>query len=641
MDSLKMHSKDITEENIEKIAALFPNCITEALDEQGRLRKKIDFDLLRQELSREIVEGPQERYRLDWPGKRQALITANAPIAKTLRPCRVESVDFDKTKNLFIEGDNLDALKLLQETYLGKVKMIYIDPPYNTGNDFVYSDNFYDSVNSYLINSGQMDFEGKKQVTNLESNGRFHSIWLSMMYSRLKLARNFLKDDGVIFISIDNNEVNNLQKICSEIFGEDNFVSLLIWRNGGTSASQFTEEHEYILCFAKNKKKLGFFKYSGSSVISDRSIKKPSVKNPVSSIRFPVGIDFECEDKIFPNYFGENEPVKIISGIFESKNKKLANEVEIEAAWTMKEMILKWLNGEEVFDQKGQKLNRFYFKSNGVLQYEKIKGTTHPKSVIEGFSTKQGSNQLIDLLGKNYFNFPKPVNLISFLIELVTSDSDIVLDFFAGSSTTAHAVISSNINDNSRRKFIMIQLSEPCNTNLEAYNDGFNTIADISKERIRQAGKKIKAGYPNSTDIEKFDFGFRVLKIDSSNMADVYYTTNTITQDLLTRHTDNLKSDRTPEDILFQILLDWGVDLTLPITKKIIHDHEVFFVDENTLVACFDTDGKITEEFVKELTQYNPLRAVFRDAGFATDSVKINVTQIFKQLSPHTEVKTI
>ncbi|HBD7328263.1 site-specific DNA-methyltransferase [Legionella pneumophila] len=636
-----MHSKDITEENIEKISALFPNCITEATDEQGRLRKKIDFDLLRQELSREIVEGPQERYQLNWPGKRQALLTANAPIAKTLRPCREESVDFDNTQNLFIEGDNLDALKILQETYLGKVKMIYIDPPYNTGKDFVYADNFYDSVDSYLIHSGQMDVEGRKQVTNLESNGRFHSVWLSMMFSRLKLARNFLKDDGIIFISIDNNELNNLQKICSEIFGEENFVSLLIWRNGGTAASQFTEEHEYILCFAKNKKSLGFFKYSGSSVISDRSIKKPSIKNPVTSIRFPAGIDFESEDKIFPNYFGENEPVKIVSGIFESKNNKLANEVEIEAAWTMKEMILKWLNGEEVYDQKGQKLNRFYFKSNGVLQYEKTKGTTHPKSIIEGFSTKQGSNQLIELFGENYFSFPKPVNLISFLIELATSGSDIILDFFAGSSTTAHAVISSNISDNSSRKFIMIQLPESCNSNSEAYKSGFHTIADISKERICQVGKKIKAQYANSSNIEKLDLGFRVLKVDSSNMADVYYTTNTMNQDLLTQHIDNIKPDRTSEDILFQVLLDWGVDLTLPIAKKIIHDHEVFFIDEGALVACFDNDGKITEEFVKELTQYNPLRVIFRDAGFASDSVKINVTQIFKQLSPHTEVKTI
>jgi len=639
MEKMKMHSPNLTQENIARIRELFPGCVTEAQGEDGKPRLAVDFDQLRQELSESIVEGPQERYHLNWPGKREALLTANAPIAKTLRPCREESVDFDTTKNLFIEGDNLEALKLLQETYLGKVKMIYIDPPYNTGNDFIYEDDFAENAKEFLRRSNQTDEEGNRLITNTEANGQFHSDWLSMMYPRLKLARNLMRDDGVVFISIDNNEVENLKKLCSEIFGEDNFISVLIWKSGRTAASHFTNEHEYILCYAKSKLSLPLFEYGGDKSISDRAIKRPTTKNPVSPIRFPAGIDFESIDKIFPSELGEREPVKIIDGVFEAKNGKLANDVTIEAAWTMKDMIIGWLNGNEIYDQKGQKVTRFFFKSNGVLQYEKTKGTIHPKSIIDGYTTKQGGGDIVELLGTNYFSFPKPKALISSFIGVVTKNDDIILDFFAGSATTAHAAMQINVVDGGNRKFIMVQLPEPCDEHSEAFKAGYKTIADISKERIRRAGKKILEG--ECHEGWNKDIGFRMLKVDSSNMADVYYTPDAIEQGKLKFFTDNIKSDRKPEDLLFQVLLDWGVDLSLPIRKETIQGKTVFFVNEPPydLVACFDTG--VNEKLVKELARFEPLRVVFRDTGFVSDAVKINVEQIFKQMSPGTEVKSI
>lgn len=592
---------------------------------------------MKQELSNSIVEGPQERYQLNWPGKREALLTANAPIAKTLRPCREESVNFDTTENLFIEGDNLDALKMLQETYLGKVKMIYIDPPYNTGEDFIYADNFAESFDSYMRKSNNYDSDDNKLLTNLESNGRFHSDWLSNIYMRLKLSRHLLSDDGLIFISIDNNEFDNLIKVSNEIFGEKNFISVLVWKSGRTAAAHFTNEHEYIICFAKNKEMLPLFKYKGDEVISDRAIKKPTAKNPVSRITFPAGIDFECDDKVFPIEFGGKEPVKIIDGVFECKNGKLARDVTIEAAWTMKSMIESWLKGENVIDQKGQVLTRFFFKSNGVLQYEKKKGTVHPKSIISGFTTKQGGKAIEELLGNNYFDFPKPVDLIGFITDVTTEPDDIILDFFAGSATTAHAVMQLNAEDGGNRKFIMVQLPEECNNKSEAYKAGYKTIAEISKERIRRAGTKILQGECHQ-DWNK-DVGFRVLKVDTSNMEDVYYSPDNINQGSLDLLVDNIKPDRTDEDLLFQVLLDWGVDLTLPIRKETIQNKTVFFVDDDALVACFDQS--INEALIKELATKEPLRVVFRDDGFETDAVKINAEQIFKQVSPHTEVKAI
>ncbi|KTD02761.1 site-specific DNA-methyltransferase [Fluoribacter gormanii] len=631
MNSLKMHSKNITEDNIEKIASLFPNCLTEAIDAQGQLRKKIDFDLLRQELSREIVEGPQERYQLNWPGKRQSLLTANSPIAKTLRPCREESVDFDKTKNLFIEGDNLDALKLLQETYLGKVKMIYIDPPYNTGNDFIYNDNFTESIDDYLHNSGQKDNEDNRLIANKDSNGRFHSNWLSMMYSRLKLARNLLKDDGIIFISIDDNEVNNLKKICDEIFSEENCIGILTWKNkygAGAKTKGFIEVHEYILCYSKK-----------------------DINNISSKLNQEQINEYKNKDDKFMTRGGFVTQPLMTNSLDDRDNLQYSikyNEETItprkQWVWSKARLLEAIKNDEVVFKKKNNGeysvRAKVYLKDeNGKIRKGK------PLSLLNGPFNQEGTKEVEELLGKNIFSFPKPLNLIKYLFSFTVNDKEendgIYLDFFSGSSTSAHALFDLNAEDGGNRKFIQIQLPEKCDNKSTAFKNKYTNIAEISKERIRRAGIKIKEENANKEYVEKLDIGFRVLKIDSSNMTDVYYTSNTIYQDLLTSHTDNVKPDRTPEDLLFQVLLDWGVGLSLPIAKKIIHDREVFFVDEDALVACFDNNGKITEEFVKELTQYSPLRVVFRDACFASDNVKINVTQIFKQLSPHTEVKTI
>ncbi|HAU4231569.1 TPA: site-specific DNA-methyltransferase [Legionella pneumophila] len=635
MDSLKMHSKDITEENIGKISSLFPNCITEATDEQGRLKKKIDFDLLRQELSREIVEGPQERYQLNWPGKRQALLNANSPIAKTLRPCREESVDFDNTQNLFVEGDNLDALKLLQETYLEKVKMIYIDPPYNTGNDFVYNDDFSETSLSYLIKSSQIDEEGNRLIPNTNTHGRFHSCWLSMLYSRLKLARNLLNDKGLIFISIDDNEIVNIRRVLDELFGEDNFVDCIIWKKrygGGAKEKFLITVHEYVLVYAKNIEKLDNLFIP----LTDESIQRYyKLKDENYSIRGPYRTHPLEATKSMGDRANLVFEIQAPDGSKVSpKRQWLWSKERVEIALRNNELaFLKDKNGDWSVHTK-----QYLQDENGTIRQGK------PFSLIDNIYTQHGTNEIIELFGSaQIFSFPKPSKLIYQLIQIACSEDKeaLILDFFSGSSSTADAVLQLNAEDKGKRQFIMIQLPERCEFKSEAYKLGYSNIAEIGKERIRRVGKKIKTEHKDKEGIDELDVGFRVLKIDSSSMADVFYTINTVDQDLLTQHTDNVKPDRTSEDLLFQILLDWGVDLTLPITKKTIHNHEVFFVDEDALVACFDSNGKITEEFVKELTQYSPIRVVFRDAGFASDSVKINVAQIFKQLSPHTEVKTI
>ena len=642
MDRLKMHSVNKVDENIKKIAELFPNTLTEVIkgyrdDGTPIIEHAIDFDVLRQELSDIIVEGPEERYQFTWPDKKKSILLANAPIAKTLRPYREESVDFDTTENLYIEGDNLDALKLLQETYLGKVKMIYIDPPYNTGNDFVYEDDFVQSADEYLENSGQFDEDGNRLVQNTESNGRFHTDWLNMMYPRLKLAKDLLSDDGVIFISIDDNEVENLKKICNEVFGEKNFLVNCIWISGRTAAAHFTNSHEYIIGYAKNINMLPLFKYHGDDqLISDRTIKRPSAKNPISSIDFPAGIDFECEDKVFPSQFGDKEPVIVEKGIFECENKKLKYPVTLKAAWAMKDMIIKWLNGEEVYDQKGQRIKRFFFKSNGVLQYEKEKGTVHPNSVIDDITTKNGTNELVGLFEADVFTFPKPTKLVQYFSS-VLSKEDIILDFFSGSATTAHAVMQLNAEDGGNRKFIMVQLPEPCDENSEAYKAGYKTIAEIGKERIRRAGKKILEEHPEAAG--KLDIGFRVLKVDSSNMQDVYYRPDEYTQDLLFSLTDNIKPDRTPEDLLFQVMLDLGVLLSSKIEEMVIGGKKVFSVADGYLMACFDND--VTDEVVREIAKKQPYYAVFRDSGMASDSVATNFEQIFETYSPSTIRKVL
>jgi len=625
MDKPKMHSPNLTLENIVRIREIFPGCVTEAQEEDGRLKLAVDFEQLRQELSESIIEGPLERYRLDWPGKREALLTANVPIAKTLRPCREESVEFYTTQNLFIEGDNLEALKLLQETYLGKVKMIYIDPPYNTGNDFIYEDDFAENTNEFLKRSYQKDEEGNRLVANTESNGRFHSDWLSMIYSRLKLARNLLRDDGVIFISIDDNEVTNLRRVCDEIFGEQNFIAQIIWKKRSTPPNDkiIAAQHEYILCVAKNSNNPGLN-------LRPRTEKQISrYKNPDSHSKGPW-----TAGDLMANVKGGRY---VASLYFPIVNPRTGQEhyPSSNGNWRFnKERIDQLIRNNEIYfgenDQGRPKLKRFLCDVKEGITWTTLWD-------FAPFNTV-GSNEMAYIFGNlTTFENPKPTGLILDTLRAGTDPDAIVLDFFAGSSTSAHAVMQLNAEDGGNRKFIMVQLAESCDEKSEAFKAGYKNIAEISKERIRRAGKKILEG--ECHEGWNKDVGFRVLKIDSSNMAEVYYTPDTVEQNLLARMTDNIKPDRISEDLLFQVLLDWGVDLTLPIHKKSIQGKEVFFVDKNALVACFEKD--ISEELVKELAKASPLRVIFRDSGFASDAVKINVEQIFKQMSPGTEVKSI
>ena len=620
-----MHSPNLTEDNIARIRELFPGCVTEARGEDGSVKLAVDFDQLRQELSDTIVEGPQERYHLNWPGKREALLAANAPIAKTLRPCREESVNFDTTKNLFIEGDNLDALKLLQETYLGKVKMIYIDPPYNTGNDFIYEDDFAEDAGEYLRRSNQVDDEGNRLVANPATNGRFHSDWLSMMYSRLKLSRNLLRDDGVIYISIDDNEQANLKRICDEIFGDQNFVSSIIWEkrySPQNAVKWFSEAHDFILVYAKDKLNWHPNLLERSDEMNAR------YKNPDDD---PRGIWKPADATAQAGHGTKSQFYELIAP--NGKKHKLPNG-------------RCWLYTEPAF-QKMVEDNRVWFGVDGnnvpaikrflseVKQGTACQTIWKYSDVGHNQEAKKEVNELFP--ESSVFETPKPTRLIERIVQISGDKDDVILDFFSGSATTAHAVIKKNSQDGGSRRFIMVQLPETCTEDSEAFKAGYQTIADISKERIRRAGKKISADLVNGS----VDTGFRVLKIDTSNMADVYYTPDAFDKNNPKLFVDNIKPDRTAEDLLFQVMLDWGVDLALPIARESIQGKEVFFVDDNALVACFDAQGGIDEDFVKVLAKYQPLRVVFRDAGFKNDAVKINVEQIFKLLSPSTEVKSI
>ena len=626
MDKLKLHTPDFTQENIAGLAELFPNCVTEAQSEDGSIKRAIDFDQLRQELSDHIVDGPRERYHLNWPGKREALLAANAPIAKTLRPCPEESVDFDTTKNLFIEGDNLDALKLLQETYLNKVKMIYIDPPYNTGNDFVYDDDFSENASGYFRRSNQTSESGGRLVANTEANGRFHSDWLSMMYSRLKLARNLLRDDGLIFISVDDNELHNLRKMGDEIFGSDKFIASFVWKSRQNKDNRTTTgasiDHEYILGY-------------GKSIRGERR-KRDQYTNPDNDSRGDwssanmVGI--ATKDRRPNLHYALIDPETSI------------NYGCPEMGWrydrnTMSKLIAEkrilWPSSPDGRPRRKAFLSELESEFTGVSTI-----------IGEGVFTRDGTSDVRNLFDANVFSFPKPVRLMQMLVEQSTSDSDIVLDFFAGSGTTAQAVMAQNIADGGNRQTILVQLPEfldSANPDQKTAADfcvsigRSPTIAELTKERVRRAGKKIKeeAGFEG----QNLDIGFRVLKVDTSNMKDVYYKPDAVKKHELFDHIENIKEDRSPEDLLFQVLLDWGVDLSLPIAGEQIDGKTVFFVDQNALAACFDTG--ITEELVKKLAARKPLRAVFRDSGFGSDAVKINVEQIFKLISPGTEVKAI
>lgn len=628
-----MHSPDFTQENIAKLAELFPNCVTESRAEDGALKRAIDFDQLRQELCSSIVEGNQERYQLNWPGKREALLTANAPIAKTLRPCREESVDFDTTQNLFIEGDNLDALKLLQETYLNKVKMIYIDPPYNTGNDFIYEDDFAENVETFLSRSQQNDDAGNRLVANTESNGRFHSNWLSMIYPRIKLARNLLRDDGVIFISIDDNEQANLKRVCDEVFGEQNFVASFAWKKRTAKSDVpfgISQDFEWIVVYTNGKLNAGiaferkYYQTPDYSIdkwrLSDLTTQRSAEERPNSAFDM---VDPKTK-KIYE--FNPNRVWGLTKDTFQDYYNR--GKIVFPDDYDFLNISIPAYRVFESED-KAKALKKF-----GTEDQKKAASTYLPKEV--GMS-ESGNKEIVELFEAKLFSFPKPSTLIKHFVSIIDDKNAIILDFFAGSATTAHAVMQLNAEDGGNRKFIMVQLPESCDKKTDAAKAGYKTIAEIGKERIRRAGQKIKA--ENALTAPDLDIGFRVLKIDSSNMKDVYYAPDAVKQGDLLAQVDNIREDRTPEDLLFQVLLDWGVDLALPITQETIAGKQVFFVDGNALAACFETD--IDEAFVKELAARHPLRAVFRDAGYSSDNVKINIEQIFKLISPTTEVKTI
>lgn len=667
MEKLKMHTPDLTEANIARIREIFPNCVTETRDESGKLKLAVDFDQLRQELSDSIVEGPQERYHLNWPGKREALLTANAPIAKTLRPCLEESVDFDTTKNLFIEGDNLEALKLLQETYLGKIKMIYIDPPYNTGNDFIYDDDFYENSEEFFLRSNQKDELGNHLVANKESNGRFHSDWLTMMYSRFRLARNLLTDDGVIFVSIGDREIDNAKKILSEIFGEGNHVATAVWEKknkGAFLANDITNMKDYIVIFCKSSS--SFAGLIGEIAEHEETYPCVNAPNAREIRRIPPGIKSKYREKNYRMDKGSIISADTMSLVLHSdlviSDGILKEDLVIEGNWRYKQDAM------EEYARKGE----LYLTQDLYLRrivseprYKTLKdllpriGTSNvpaqypfdEKALFkDGWGTNEDANEeLRQTIGEqNLFGYPKPTSLIAKLLCSVRDKDCIVMDFFAGSGTTGHAVHLLNLLDGGNRRYILVQLPEVLNPKSKEHeatiafcdaNGLSRNIAELTKVRLRRVAEKIKTENSKNQNVNNLDIGFRVLKIDTSNMAEVYYTPDAIKQDQLNIFTDNIKPDRKPEDLLFQVLLDWGVDLSLPIKKQTIQGKIVFFVDENALVACFD--DSITEELVKELAAIQPLRIVFRDNGFTSDEVKINAEQIFKQMSPGTDVKSI
>lgn len=637
MDKLNMQTKNLANEKFEILKELFPNAITESINDDGELVRAVDKDALELEISTNVVGGGIERYQFTWPEKRKAILNANAPISKTLRPCREESLNFDETENLYIEGDNLEVLKLLQETYLGKVKMIYIDPPYNTGSDFVYNDDFKESTEEYLENSGQFDEEGNRLEKNLESNGRFHTDWLNMIYPRLKLARNLLSDDGVIFISIDDNEQANLKKICDEIFGEINFLVDLKWANkegGGSSDSKFFRiKDEHILVYVKRIEK---FKVKGIEPTNTERYKEFDKhertrgkfylqKLGMGSIRYSESLDY---------------PIKTPDGTIIHPSDNNSGK---KAAWRWSKQKFEWgkKNDFIVFKKNKDGQWNVYTKQyfNADNEGNLIKRRQSPLGIINDYSSTQGSKELVKLKMDNIFSYPKPTELLKYLIDRVYGENFICFDFFSGSATTAHAVMELNAEDGGNRKFIMVQLPEETDEKSEAYKAGYKNICEIGKERIRRAGKKILEDNKDKEVIENLDIGFRVLKTDTSNMKDVYYKPGELNQNFLDTLTDNIKEDRTGEDLLFQVMLDLGIPLSSKIETEDIDGKEIFIVDDGYLIASFDRD--IDDSIVTKIANREPAFAVFRDSSMKSDSALNNFDQIFERLSPETTRRVI
>lgn len=626
MDKLKMQTANKADENYRKLAELFPNAVTETIDENGEVVRAIDKDVLMQEIAVKVVDGREERYQFTWPDKKKSVLLANAPISKTLRPCREESVDFDNTENLYIEGDNLEVLKLLQETYLGKIKMIYIDPPYNTGNDFVYEDDFAQSAEEYLASSGQFDEDGNRMVQNTESNGRFHTDWLNMIYPRLRLAKDLLTDDGIVFISINDCENTNLEKICDEIFGPDNYVATFVWKNKygpGAFTKGVASLHEYIVCYSKTPLK------NIEASLSDEEMKK-----------------YKSVDNNFPVRGGYiTQPLATLSKddrpnlIYPLKHNGIEIWPNKQWIWEKSRLYKAYENGEIVVNEKNGKYSvrfkQYLRDENGILRKGK------PLSLLTFVFNQDGTKEMQELIGRGIFDFPKPTALIKYLLSLRINECDdqdfITLDFFSGSSTTAHAVMQLNAEDGGHRKFIMVQLPEATDEKSEAYKAGYKNICEIGKERIRRAGKKIKEDSPLTT--QGLDIGFRVLKCDTSNMKDVYYRPDEVTQMTIGDYASNIKDDRTPEDLLFQVMLDLGILLSSKIEETTIAGCEVFNVADGFLYACFDSN--VSDEVVTAIAKEQPYYAVFRDSGMASDSVLTNFDQIFAAISPSTVRKVL
>lgn len=606
INRLDMKSSDIVSSNIEKIGNLFPNVVKEG---------KIDFNALKQELSKDLIDKNKEKYQLTWYGKKESIVNANSTSFSTLRPLINESVKFDSSKNIYIEGDNLEVLKVLQESYLNKIKCIYIDPPYNTGNDFIYNDDFSKSSLDDLFDAGEIDEYGNRLITNNKSNSRFHSDWLSMMYSRIKLARNLLTNDGAIFISIDDNEIENLRKICDEIFGEANFIAQFIWKKkqgGGNDSSFVVVEHEYILCFCKN--------YNSFSLNMDKNYQLSDSLYPFkdekgeyglitldkASIQFSQSLVFDIKG---PD--GKIYTPRIVKGK--------------QACWRWSKNKVEKQYDELVF--KNDKVYTKYYRPNGVT----------PKSLLIDAiygRTESGNDDIKALFDINPFSYPKPVLLIKHFISIASNDNDIILDFFSGSGTTGQAVMQLNAEENTNRKFILVQLPEECPEKSDGYKAGYKTICEIGEERIRRAAKKIKE--ETNADI---DYGFRVYKVDSSNMKDIYYEPSKLNQAQLNMFESNIKDDRTAEDLLTQVILDLGLTLDLRIEEKNILNNKVYYVAENSLVACFDNEINI--DILNQICEIKPLKVVFRESSFRNDSDKINAYERIKKLSPETEISVI
>lgn len=643
-----MTSPDLTQANIDKIASLFPNVVTERADADGNPVRAVDFDLLRQELSDHIVEGPQERYRLDWPGKRAAAFSANAPIAKTLRPVREESVDFDTTKNLFIEGDNLDALKLLQESYLGKVKLIYIDPPYNTGSDsLVYDDDRTTTVAEHLRRSAQISDAGERLVANVESNGRFHSDWLTMIYPRLKLARNLLTPDGLLVISIDENEVANLVRLCEEIFGHENVLGALpvvMNLKGNQDAFGFAETHEFMVVCLRDKSHatLGEFPVEEEALIAEWSEDEYGLYKEADNLR-ATGVNAPREKR--PNLW---YPIFIVPGTLKAYVTEDDKPLDSRHAtvWPVNPEgeKLSWYWKKSKFAAETHNLVLKHTK-NGYQFYKKQRPdlgelpSKKPKSFWfkASYSTSTATKQMKELMGGKYFPAAKPVPFLEDLLRIGSERDSIVLDFFAGSGSFGHAVMNINAEDGGHRRFVLVQVEESLPQGSDAERDGFSTIPVLARERLRRAADRTRtfAGLSGTNP----DTGFRTLRVDTTNMADTGKAADSLGQAELAGMINSIRPDRTGEDLLFQVLLDWGLEPSLPIAKNEIEDREVFSVDDDALVACFAES--VTPEVVRVMAERGPLRAVFRDDAFESDAARINAEQVFREVSPATEVRTI